>query len=239
MILLKKNTCILRTMEMTDAPASHRPPQRPPGARTLERLLAAAEDQLREEEVDLFTIQKVLDRTSLSVGAFYHHFPDKTALLHAVQERVHARLEGRILTALAAEARVEQSLEEAVDHCLDIMIDNMLKERELLRAFTILWVFDPVMRRKGEQINHVRRSAFLEAVLEAHRDEIGHADPEGAMGMAYAMYSSVMNTRLLFLGPDSEMRFGVTDESIFRQLKSVPGQLPARKRGQPGRLTRR
>ena len=206
-------------MEKTDASAPYHLPQRPPGARTLERLLAAAEDQLREEEVDLFTIQKVLDRTGLSVGAFYHHFPDKTALLHAVQDRMHARLEPRIVAALADEARVRESLEEAVDHCVDILIDNMLEERELLRAFTVLSVFDPVMRRKGEQINHIRRSAFLEAVLEAHREEIGHPDPDEAMGMAYAMLTSVMNTRLLFLGPDSELRFGVTDDGIFRQLK--------------------
>jgi AcrR family transcriptional regulator len=211
--------CILHNMDKTDASAPYKPPQRPPGARTLERLLAAAEDQLREEEVDLFTIQKVLDRIGLSVGAFYHHFPDKTALQHAVQERVHARLEPRILAALADEAQVEESLEEAVDHCVDILIDNMLRERELLRAFTILSVFDPVMRRKGEQINHARRSAFLEAVLATHREEIGHPDPDGAMGMAYAMYTSVLNTRMFFLGPDSELRFGVTDESIFRQLK--------------------
>jgi AcrR family transcriptional regulator len=218
MILVQKNMCILRNMEKMDAPALHRP-QRPPGARTLERLLAAAEDQLREEEVDLFTIQKVLDRIGLSVGAFYHHFPDKTALLHAVQERVHARLEPRILAALAAEAQVEESLDEAVDHCIDILIDNMLKERELLRAFAILSVFDPVMRRKGGEDDHDRRGAFLEAVLAGHREEIGHPDPEGAVAMAYAMSATVMNTRLFFLGPDSELRFGVTDESIFRQLK--------------------
>ncbi|MBN1459264.1 MAG: TetR/AcrR family transcriptional regulator [Armatimonadetes bacterium] len=197
----------------------YHPPQRPPGAITLERLLAAAEDQLREEEVDLFTIQKVLDRTGLSVGAFYSRFPDKSALLHAVQQRVHDRLEPKIISALAAEAELDQLLDDVVDHCLDILIDNMLAERKLLRAFWILSTFDPVMRRIAEQGNHIRRSAFLEAVLDRHSEEIGHPDPEEAMGMAYAMCTSVIQTRLLSSGPDSTLAFGVSDESIFKQLK--------------------
>ena len=206
-------------MEAIENPASYHPPQRPPGARTLERLLAAAEDQLREEEVDLFTIKKVLDRTGLSVGAFYSRFPDKTALLRAVQERVHARLDPLILDALAAQAEVEESLEEAVHHCVDIMNDNMLRERKLLRAFWILSTFDPVMRKAAELFNHARRSAFLEAILRSHRNEIGPHDPESATAMAYAMCTSVLQTRLLASGPDGLLNFGVTDEDIFKQLK--------------------
>lgn len=206
-------------MEKVDDQSTYHPPQRPPGAITLERLLAAAEDQLREEDVDLFTIQKVLDRTKLSVGAFYSRFPDKTALLHAVQQRVHDRLEPKIIAALTAEAQKDQSLEDVVDHCLDALIDNMLAERKLLRAFWILSTFDPVMRRIAEQGNHIRRSAFLEAVLDRHSDEIADPDPEGAMGMAYAMCTSVIQTRLLASGSDSTLTFGVSDESIFKQLK--------------------
>ena len=206
-------------MEEVHTNPTYHPPQRPPGAITLERLMAAAEDQLREEDVDLFTLQKVLDRTGLSVGAFYSRFPDKTALLHAVQQRVHDRLEPKIITALAAEAELEQSLEEVVDHCLDILIDNMLAERRLLRAFWILSTFDPVMRRIAEQGNHIRRSAFLEAVQERHSSEIAHPDAEEALGMAYAMCTSVIQTRLLASGPDSTLTFGVSDEDIFKQLK--------------------
>ncbi len=206
-------------MEEGDTRATYHPPQRPPGARTLERLLSAAEDQLREEEVDLFTIQKVLDRTGLSVGAFYSRFPDKTALLHAVQERVHSRLEPKIVEALEAESEVEESLEDALDHCLDILINSLLEERKLLRAFWILSTFDPVMRRAAEQDNHMRRSALIGAVLRRHRGEIAHPDPEEAMAMVYAMCTSVVQTRLLSAGPADTVAFGVSDESIFKQLK--------------------
>ncbi len=191
-------------MEPVDTPATYHQPQRPPGARTLERLLAAAEDQLREEEVDVFTIQKVLDRTSLSVGAFYSRFPDKTALLHAVQERVYARLEPKIIAALETEADgrpVPGGRGRSFPGYLTSTTCST--ERKLLRAFWILSTFDPVMRRRAEQVNHLRRSAFIDAVLRGHRNEIAHPDPEEAMAMVYAMCTSVMQTRVLSSGPDS------------------------------------
>ena len=203
-------------MEPTESP--FRPPRRRPAHQTLERILAAAEDQLREQELELFTIQSVLLRTGLSVGAFYSRFPDKTALLHAVQERVHGRIEPLIIADVAAQAQVSESLEEAVDHGFEILINRVLSERELFRAFMMLSVFDPLMRQKGEQFSLERRRA-LTAMLAPHRGEIGHVDPDLAINTAFAVYSNVMRGRLVFYGSANEMQFGITDETLFRQLK--------------------
>jgi AcrR family transcriptional regulator len=204
---------------MEETEGTYRPPRRRPAHETLERILAAAEDQLREQELDSFTIQSVLQRTGLSVGAFYSRFPDKTALLHALQERVHGRVEPQVLAELAARAQMDESLEEAVDRGFGILARYALGERELFRAFMMLSVFDPVMRQKGDQFALERRQA-LTAMLARHRGEIGHPDPEKAIHQAFAIYSNVLRGRLVFYGSANDVQFGVTDETLFRDLKS-------------------
>jgi AcrR family transcriptional regulator len=197
---------------------TYHPPRRRPARETLEKLLAAAEDQLREDELSSFTIQSVLNRAGLSVGAFYSRFPDKDALMHAVQERVHGRVEPQILADLAAQTGVSQSLEEAVDYGFGILIRHVLSERALFRAFMMLSVFDPVMWQKGEQYTLERRRA-LTAMLAPHRPEIGHPDPDLALKAAFAIYSGVIRGWLVFYRSPNEKQVGITDETLFRELK--------------------
>jgi AcrR family transcriptional regulator len=203
---------------MVIAQSTYHPPRRKPAHETLEKILAAAEDQLREQELDSFTIQSVLHRTGLSVGAFYSRFPDKTALLRALQERVHGRIDPRILAELAALTGMTQSLEEAVDGGFGILMRHVLSERKLFRAFMMTSVFDPLMRQKGEQFNWVRKQAIA-ALIAPHRGEIGDPDPDLAIDTAYAIYSSTMRGRLVYYESAADAQFGVTDDMLFRKLR--------------------
>ena len=199
----------------------YKAPRQKRSRESLERLLDATEEQIRLYGVEALTISGVVNSIGLSVGAFYARFPDKTALLHAVQDRFHSRLEPRIRDQMIAEAGPCTTLAEALDAAVGVLIRNVVgeRERELSRGFMSLSVADPVLRARGELVNRQRRETFSEILL-AHSDEIGHPDPALAISVAYGMYAAVIRGRLVF-GPEHELYYDIDTATLYRELKKA------------------
>lgn len=197
----------------------YRPPRSKPGHQSLEKILVAAENQLRQEELDLFTIDRVLERAGVSTGSFYARFPEgKQALLNAVQDRLYERIQPAIMKSLDALDHKDKTLDEAVDHVFGSLIAHMLREREIIRAFMMFSAFDPVIRRKGYSIYLERRDAVAEVLL-IHRDEIAHPDPLTAIYLAFAVFQSLIHGRFMFFVQHPELGFGVNNEEIYEEIK--------------------
>ncbi|HLA80061.1 MAG TPA: TetR/AcrR family transcriptional regulator [Thermoleophilia bacterium] len=205
-------------MELIEAPAYKTPLQKR-SRESLERILEAAEEQIRAEGLESLTIADVVRGAGLSVGAFYSRFPDKTALLHAVQERFHNKIEPLIHQELSAPPEDGETLEGAVNRSIDVLIKYVVGERELSRAFMMSSVFDPILRSRGEQVNQARRETLV-SVLMAHSAGIGHPDPVLAIGMAYAMYAAVVREVLMF-GAQHELYYNIPSCTIFSELKEA------------------
>lgn len=219
-------------MNMDKTP--YHPPQQKRSRESLERLLDAAEDEMAAVGIEAFTVANVVRRADLSVGAFYARFPDKRALLHAVQDRFHNMLEPLIHAEMRERCAAVDSLAQTVDHLIDTLIEHVTGNRELSRAFMMSSVFDPVMRARGERVNRERREVFS-ALLLAHRAEIGHSDPALAIDVAYGMYAAVVRGTLVF-GQQHELYYGMTNQTVVRELKRaltlyLRGETPARAPG--------
>ena len=186
---------------------------------SLERLLDAAEDQIRVEGLESLTINSVVSRVGLSVGAFYARFPDKTALLHAAQDRFHNRLEPVIRAEMLEEAGACATLAQAVEAAVEVLIRHVAGERELSRAFMMMSVFDEVLRARGEAVNRFRRETLVE-VLMPHRAEIGHPDPKLAIDVAYGVYAAVVRGRLIF-GVEHELYYGIDTATLYSELRQA------------------
>ncbi|MFH0916182.1 MAG: TetR/AcrR family transcriptional regulator [bacterium] len=206
-------------MLMEQAAPTYRVPRQKRSRESLERLLDAAEQQIRAEGLESLTVASVLNRAGLSVGAFYTRFPDKTALLRVLQDRFHNRLEPLIHAELSEQPDSPETLADAVERAIGVLIRRVTGELELSRAFMMNSVFDPVLRARGERVNRERRKA-LTAVLLRHRDEIGHADPVLAISMAYGIYAAVIRGRMVF-GQEHELYYGISSETIFRELEQA------------------
>ena len=206
---------MLSPMEPNETP--YNVPRQKRSRESLERLLDAAEERLSVVGIESFTVADVVNDADLSVGAFYARFPDKTALLHAVQARFHDRIEPALHEEMRGCGSTAKSLAEAL-HCLvDILVRHLTSTHELSRAFMMSSVFDPVMRARGERVNRERREVFA-AVLMAHKDEIGHADPMVAIEMAYGLYAAVVRGTLVF-GEQHELYNDMSNQTIVAEVK--------------------
>lgn len=202
---------------MEESGATYRVPRQKRSRESLERLLDAAEEQIREGGIDSLTVASVLSRAGMSVGAFYTRFPDKTALLHVLQDRFHNRLEPVIHAELRDEPDAPETLAQAVERTIGVLIKRVTQEMELSRAFMMNSVFDSVLRARGERVNRERREVLIEVLLN-HRDEIGHPDPVLAISMAYGMYAAVLRGRMVF-GQEHELYYGIDSQTIFTELQ--------------------
>jgi AcrR family transcriptional regulator len=153
-----------------------KPPQQARSKKTLERVLDAAEDVIRERGVAGLTVSEVVRRAGSSVGAFYARFADKEGLLATLHER----------TCDEALATAELALDPARWRSADIasLIEEVVRftaqqceERlGLMLAFLALAASDVSYARRRAALES-KIGALLGHLLHERAAEIAHPDP--------------------------------------------------------------
>lgn len=82
------------------------------------KLLQAARRRFAATGALAATLEEVRRDAGVSVGALYHHFPDKAALAAAVYAQVMAEYQAGFITTLRTHATAEGGIRDGVDHHL-------------------------------------------------------------------------------------------------------------------------
>ena len=193
-----------------------RPPQQARSQQTLDRILDAAEELVSEKGFDDTPVAEIARRAGSSVGAFYSRFPDKDALIGALNERFLVQATATADAALDPARWQRATIEEIAEAVVRFLVAIHREQRGLLRAFAQRMRVDPEFHARRERLSqHI--AAGLSALLLAHRAEIRHDDAQRAAGFALTMVFGVLEHTILF----GELRSGVlawTDDDLSTEL---------------------
>lgn len=133
-------------------------------AESRERILASAARQIREGGLESISIADLMKSAGLTHGAFYAHFPSRTALLAAALDR--ALQDGAAASTAAAAAKGKPTLKSIANSYLSQM------HRDAVGQGCAISALAGDVARADPDIRDVMRSYF-ETFLEETADALG------------------------------------------------------------------
>jgi AcrR family transcriptional regulator len=174
-----------------------RAPRQARSQETLDRILDAAERLVAEKGFEDTPVADVVALAGSSVGAFYARFRDKDALLYALHERHLVQARATAELALDPARWDGADIATIVREVVRFLLSIYREQQGLIRAFVLRGHMDPEFRARQEQLSE-RVTERMRALLLARAAEIGHPDPERAVGFALTLVFSTLESTMLF-----------------------------------------
>ena len=168
-------------------------PQQARSRESLRKLLKAAAEVLGQHGVEGTTIPRIAQHAGLTPGAIYRRFRDKDKLLEEVVLGILERQAERSSTGMTPEAAGQIPLPVFAEQVINGMVLSYRMNAPLLRAMRIFVQgrANTPFWRKACKLEVVAYEHVLELFL-AHRKEIKHPDPRGAISMGLMMVISTL-----------------------------------------------
>ena len=187
---------------------------------SLERILKTAETLIRTKGFEALTVAEVVRGSHTSIGTFYARFHDKTALLHAVQDRVHDRQEIHMRGLLGKVDWSALSLEETVRELVRIKRVVGKGDDKLLEAFVVHGATDSVLRERGYRHKAVVENLEVD-ILMRHAAQIGHEDPDSAARVASRLWQAAQEENVQRLQSGVSFLGAVPQDLLIEKLADV------------------
>lgn len=190
-------------------------PQQDRSRETLRRLVAAAEEVLREKSFREATVEEICEEAGYTVGAFYARFSSKEALFEELEVRLEEAVEFRLGPLLDPERARGAPTEAYLRELLAALADLYRSRGGIVRAHLLRARSDPGLRARIEEQNR-RLVARAEEVVAATDPGAGAV---GVPGVRLGMFFAVSAVRSATLFRDfAPVDLDLDDERLAGEL---------------------
>jgi len=192
-----------------------RPPLQRRSQQSLERVLNAGFEVLRERGFDGFTLHEVSDRAGVSIGSIYSRVPSREALIMAIYERVMSWTDDREAVVRDAED-LERPVREWIEAIVTDIAAGVLGHADVMRVFMRQAPLHPEILERGAVKSKETGEIFTRALLQ-RRKEFAHPDPALAVDMAWRIVYNEL-ARWITHGPTFESSRKLNEKTMIREL---------------------
>lgn len=156
------------------------------------------ESLLETREPAEITVDEIVERAHVSVGAFYKRFGSKQDLMPLLLTRLQTTSREQLLAALNDPKWQGCDLKQRIDALIDMITDVHLRRQKVIRAcvtgrFTATLQMTPQDMQDARALMEIMRNWLL-----ACRDEIKHPQPAIAVRVGLYICLQSLQTALLF-----------------------------------------
>ena len=159
-------------------------------------MLDAAETLLRRNGFDRVSVSEIARAAGVTVGAFYARFPDKEALLTALEDRLTSTMLAFIADATTPGRWGGHTIGNALQRYFAGLVDIYAKTRGAGRALVLRSHTDAGLSKRLRRLNHEGLARVLTFLLS--QPGITHAEPALAIEIALLTVRSMLRETVLF-----------------------------------------
>lgn len=191
-------------------------PQQARSRRTMQHILAATIELLKQKTFDEISIQEIVDLAGCSVGAFYGRFKDKGSLLHALDDQLTQVVIDLIQGLTSEDAAALTNLSDFITAVVRTLYNLHVERRGLMRTLLLAGRIetDSQFREQEERINASLSPVFLK--LLSFREQIKHPNPELAIRFGLIQMHFALREMVLWDHPSESIP--VSGDNLIHEL---------------------
>ena len=163
------------------------------------------------------TVGEIISRAGVSRGAFCYRFRDKSALVHALQERIHSREEAEAFARVSGVDWDALSLSDAIRRLLEIEHSAYRVHLPQHQAFSVFASVDAVVKARGYRYKRTMEELEVQ-VLGRKAEEVGHEDPLLAARVLSRMWQGLRDEEVEWSGCRASGEEALADIVLIDEL---------------------